>query len=325
MKLALIGKGPGRELAPLIGEGVVTWGVNDVIAQRNVDVCFWMDRHLMKDSQMDFLTTDAVNHNKTPMYSVRKWDDIPTSIEYPKSEVNRVFGIDYFGDSLCYMIPLALMEGYRDLSFYGFTYAYGNKYITEKPAVEAWIGIALGLGSRVSFVGEHCELFKTKDSKNYSYETPQKMPRENIQIPKIKVPKDSVSLTVSDRVELSALSVFFSRGSYETALFSKRLHDQVKFSDSEAKEINLRTLNDKETQYGAVPNIIWSDNKLPNKTITLTNAEKAQIGTWLHYFSKRGDITWRMLSLYDKFVLGLAQTGESPVPPPGGSPPLKEN
>ena len=44
MKVALIGKGDGRDLAPLKGNGVVTWGVNDIVGHRDVDACFFMDK-----------------------------------------------------------------------------------------------------------------------------------------------------------------------------------------------------------------------------------------------------------------------------------------
>ena len=70
MEVVLIGKGPGKEDAPLIGKGVTTWGVNDLVAHRACDVCFFMDRHLLGGSQMDTLVTTSVNTTNTPLYCI---------------------------------------------------------------------------------------------------------------------------------------------------------------------------------------------------------------------------------------------------------------
>ena len=95
MEVILIGKGPGKELAPKKGDGLPTWGVNDVVAVRECDVCFWMDRHLLKDAPMDRLVTNAVNHTKTPMYSAKMWDDIPTCIVYPRDDIFNYLQVKY--------------------------------------------------------------------------------------------------------------------------------------------------------------------------------------------------------------------------------------
>ena len=102
MEVALIGKGPGRELAPKMGEGVVTWGVNDIVRHRQCDVCFWMDRHLEEYPEMDAVITASVNKTKTLLYSAKECEDIPTSEVYPIKQIKSFFGTDYFADSCCY-------------------------------------------------------------------------------------------------------------------------------------------------------------------------------------------------------------------------------
>ena len=101
MEVAIIGKGPGFESAPLKGDGVIAWGVNDAVGHRECDVCFWMDRTWEKGNQADRIIVVSVNHTNTPLYSTQEWEDIPSSIRYPIEEIKEFFGVDYFADRCC--------------------------------------------------------------------------------------------------------------------------------------------------------------------------------------------------------------------------------
>ena len=82
------------------------------------------------------------------------------------------------------------------------------------------------------------------------------------------------------------------------------------------------------SQYGEAPRVIWDDNKLPDKTLELTQAQKALIASWLFKLSKEGKVTWRMLSLFEKFCLGLGSAQREPpvqTSPPAGGSPTKES
>ena len=295
MEVALIGKGPGWELAPLIGKGVTTWGVNDAVAHRECDVCFWMDRHLMKDSPMDELVTVSVNTTHTPMYSVQKWDDIPSSVEYPREEIFNAFGTDFFADSLCYMVALAIYQGFSTLSLYGFNYSHGSTYMEEKPCVHHWLGVALGKGLTVNVYGELSELFQTKDRKVYSYQDDQTMSRENIKIYQLNVPKEDVALNVMDRLMLTALLP--KKGNYALLKFAERIRKELFFDTKQAKELNMRYVNNNTDN----AQLIWDDNELPDKVIKMTAAQKSMVASWVSKLDADNNLTLQTMGLYEKF------------------------
>ena len=221
MEVALIGKGEGRKEAPLIGEGVTTWGVNDLVAHRAVDVCFWMDKEIMQDSQMDELIKISVNKTQTKTYCTRHYEDIPTSIPYPYKEITDFFGTDYFNDSCCYMVALAIYHGFTTISLYGFEYAWGNNYDKEKPAVSFWLGVAVGLGRQVKVHGQYSELMKTSDNKVYSYLTDQKM-FSDVKMKFHNPPEEDIAFSVAERVAL--LGLLPLQGTYHTMRFSECGH-----------------------------------------------------------------------------------------------------
>jgi len=298
MEVVLIGKGPSSKLAPFKGSGLTTWGVNDAVAHRECDVCFFMDRHLVKDSQMDRSVTASVNTTKTPMYSAQDWEDIPSCIVYPKDEVMRRFGTDYFADSCAYMIALAIHHGFDHLHLYGFEYGWGDKYEKERPCVESWLGRALGMGIKVSIYGEHSALFKTKDETVYSYGGPQEFSRKNMQQPQFNPDSEAVALTVAERIKIRAMIP--RSGSYRVMKFAMRLYEEANFTPDEAKKLNFKEISPNK---GDPPLMVWDDNDIPPKEIGMTLAEKAMVASWLNKLDKRGELDRHCLGLYEKFCV----------------------
>ena len=296
MKLALIGKGNGKELAPLKGKGIVTWGVNDIVAHRDVDVCFFMDAHLLFGSQMEEFIIKSVEKTDTPVYCIEKFDHIPTSIVYPLEEIKQAFGTDYFADSFSYMLALAIYDGYREFDIYGFNYAFGEKYITEKPCVSYWLGVASGLGCTLNLYGDHCGLLKTADAKLYSYGTDQTLPRTGIRIQDFKPEEKTVAFSVKDRFTIVPMIPF--KGSYDEMKFAQKLHKELSFTPEDNKQLNIRSVEDKNS---GRPTIIWDDNDLPDKEVELNKSEVALISSWLLRLNKDGLLTFNNLKTYEKF------------------------
>jgi len=293
MKLALIGKGTGKELAPLKGQGFTTWGVNDVVAHRECDICFWMDKHLMDGTQMDNLVKASVNHTKTKTYCIQHFEDIPTSIPYPIATVTEFFGTDYFCDSCCFMLALAAYQRWPEIHLYGFNYAWGERYAKEKPGVSFWIGVCAGMGIKVFINGEHSELLKTQDGKVYSYLHDQKF-NVSACIRREKPSFESVTFSIRDRIEL--IGLLPKSGSYQTVKFSKWLREQLYLTEAESKAVNLRRIdNEASTPW------IWDDNNIEDKTIKLTEPEKAFLTSIMNHLDRAGLITYRNIDLYEKF------------------------
>jgi len=299
MKLALIGKGKGKEDAPFKGNGVVTWGVNDIVGHRDVDVCFFMDRHLMSGTQMEELVVRSVEKTGTPVYCIEHYDDIPSSISYPRDEIFQVFGTDYFADSFCYMLALAIYKGFKELDIYGFNYAFGEKYIEEKPAVSMWLGMALGSGCTLSFWGEYCDLFKTKDNKVYSYLDIQSFPRQGIKIKGFKPSKKTYKFSVNDRFTI--LGMLPLSGNYNEMKFTQKFHEFLSFTMEENKKLNIRGIEDKKD---SAPKIIWDETDIPDREIDLDSSEVAMLSTWFYGLEQRGGLTLKNLKLFERFCSG---------------------
>jgi len=300
MEIALIGKGIGRGLAPKKGEGVPIWGVNDIIVSRECDICFFLDRHLIKDTPLDVSITKAVNQKNAPMYSAEMWSDIPTCMSYPFQDVMDTFGTDFFADSCCYMIALAILKGFKVISLYGFNYSHGSTYVSEKPGVTFWLGMAIGMGCSVNINGKDSELLKTVDGLTYSYHTPQNLARKNIHKGHVTPSDTSFSLGTQDRMLLIALMP--TVGDYKTMEFSNRLRDELAFSDAETKAGNIH-IKDVNTDH---PSLSWNrEQDIPPKTFTVTEAEYLVLQSIVERLNTEKKIDMFNYGLYEKFIKGV--------------------
>lgn len=297
MEVALIGKGPGKELAPKVGSGIVTWGVNDIVGFRECDVCFFMDKVLLQGSQMDKIIKTSVNKTKTRTYCTEHFPDIPTSVPYPLGEVEERFGVDYWSDSCCYMIALALLDGFETISLYGFNYSFGGNYEFEKPGVMFWLGVALGLGVTVNTIGDACDLYRTKDGKRYAYQTSQELDRKDIRIrPKI-VNAGTMSLSVKDRVALRQLLKI--QGSYSEMSLIKRLDEQTDFNIEERKKLNFRHID-----VGNGKQLLWDDADVEDIEIILDTKEFAYVRSLVKSLDVNRMVNKINYNLYEKFCVG---------------------
>lgn len=108
-----------------------------------------------------------LREQKKPVYVREATPDIPSHVVYPRKEVQERFGqnlyrpegpmgsLDYFTNSISWMIALALYEGCGEIGLYGIDmaqHAVGVKseYAHQRPSCELFIGIALGMGVKVT-------------------------------------------------------------------------------------------------------------------------------------------------------------------------------
>ena len=251
----IIGKGPGWDLAPDEGE---TWGANDLLAWRNgnVKLTFYIDRHLhLKEdsgdlSLMNDVVTERCNKHHVPVFCTQKYDDIPTSMEFPIYDIIDAFGgIDYFGNSIDYMIAYAIYMGFEHIHLYGVNMKYGTVYIWEKPVTSFWLGVAIGHGVEVSVHGANSEMLFTADRNLYSYGTVQNMDRENIKINKAllkgagQTGATDMNLTSKDRIIIPA--ILPTNGTAEEMEARDDLINLIDLSDDEKEQLKVRNHQDK--------------------------------------------------------------------------------
>lgn len=94
------------------------------------------------------------------VYMQQHWDCIPNSVAYPLEEITKKFG-RYFTNSVSYMIALAILQGYKEIGCWGVDMATGSEYGPQRPSCEFFLGIAAGLGIKIT-IPDTADLLKTK-------------------------------------------------------------------------------------------------------------------------------------------------------------------
>ena len=194
----LLGMGGGWDLCPKEGE---VWTVNKGCVHRDTSLIFFMDRALLYDTDIDdpeaveelekrvscpLYSLETVEHfvmrvvreENTPVVTTRAFDDIPNNIVFPLEEIVEKYGSDYFGNSLDYMIAYALYTGYDDIHLYGVNMGshFTSKY--EKSPLSFWLGMAMGLGCRISVHGALSEVLVVEGGYLYAYDKKQWIQRD---------------------------------------------------------------------------------------------------------------------------------------------------
>lgn len=85
-----------------------------------------------------------------PVYLVEECPEIHNSLRYPIEAVSDKYlknldregsSIQYFTSSFCYMLALALYEGFEDIYVSGFEMGSDTEYVYQKAGAEFWMGI----------------------------------------------------------------------------------------------------------------------------------------------------------------------------------------
>ena len=118
-----------------------------------------------KDPHEKFLKT---GHGK-PVYMVERFEDFPSSVEFPVEAIVKKFGpeYDFFTNGIAYMVALAVFEGFSEIHIYGVDMRHDSEYGAQAPSVTFWVGFARGLGIKV-FIPEDSSLCKSPDGR-YGY------------------------------------------------------------------------------------------------------------------------------------------------------------
>lgn len=97
-----------------------------------------------------------------PVYMQHPSDVLPNIVVFPKQDIIRCFGVennnpdrDYFTTSIAYMLALALYEHRQgqtvsEIRMYGVDMSAYTEYSYQLPCVNTWLGVAIGLGVRVT-------------------------------------------------------------------------------------------------------------------------------------------------------------------------------
>lgn len=94
-----------------------------------------------------------------PIYLQKVQEDIPTSVAFPFKEIQQYFatpkGLNrYFTCSVCWLIALAIMEGFERIELWGFELRDtkpGSAFAWERPCFAYWVKQAQDAGAEVIY------------------------------------------------------------------------------------------------------------------------------------------------------------------------------
>ena len=103
-----------------------------------------------------------------PIYFQKVQPDVAASQAFPRETIQRYFAIDgkpnrYFTSSVCWMVALAIYEGFERIELWGFALRLtkpgrGDFYAFERPAFFYWVQQARDRGIEVTYQREIEEL-----------------------------------------------------------------------------------------------------------------------------------------------------------------------
>lgn len=170
-KVAICGTGSGWELLPKITDQTI-YCLNDYLFTEKYgiqpDLLFILD---ILDEKPQIVAgvnnlgdvINRINKLKIPLIAPYQYEEIPLSKPFPLKECVEKFGLPYFSNTICFMIAYALLNGAKEISLYGINQASSAEYFHERDAVTYWLGVANGMGVKVTINGDKSELLRGKD------------------------------------------------------------------------------------------------------------------------------------------------------------------
>jgi len=314
-RLILVGKGDGWKNAPSYGD-FETWGVNDLITSRPVDMVF--DMHPLDQrwnaniedeiKAMDLArATHDANHQawlntqiglcrtintctekNIPLMTLKEYDFSPTSIGYPLKEVSEALRSDNFTNGIDYMIAFAIYTGvFTDLELYGINMAMGSEYEWEKPGCDFWLGMAKGRGIRVNVNSHVTLLMKPRDGKLYGFGTRQTFKEESCMSTQI------MEFSVLERVVLLN-AIPKTKGSYEQVKSIDEFKKALAFPQEEQDKLKFVTTG---------PEVHWDDKAEVKKEIEVNDYVLSTIVETLKWMSNRSELPEGQIPIYERFVV----------------------
>jgi|SRR3990167_1036242 len=168
--IAICGTGDGWQLLPRDTNKTV-YCLNDYIYKEKYgiqpDILFILDVLDEKPQIVSGINNlgevvSRINAMRIPLIAPYKYEEIPLSEAFPLKEYVKKFGAPYLNNTISYMIAYALLQGAKEIDTYGVNQASSSEYFYEKASVEYMLGMAVGLGVKVTINGAKSELLGNK-------------------------------------------------------------------------------------------------------------------------------------------------------------------
>jgi hypothetical protein len=123
--------------------------------------------------------TKFLTECKVPIYMQEHYDDIPSSVAYPRKEIKEYFNQQFivdeggssfteFSNSISWMVALAIYEGFETIMITGVDMAQTDEYAWQRSSCSFFIGYAAGKGIKI-IIPQTSELCKFPQ--DYGFET----------------------------------------------------------------------------------------------------------------------------------------------------------
>jgi hypothetical protein len=177
-------------------EGVEVWCANDPKGYKHylqADVVEaqwtrWFNLHSRRHMAATYprrLAYFLGRSDTRPFYTQKFWPDIPGCIAFPRDTIQEYFKTSagpnrFFTCSVCWMIALAIVEGFDRIELWGFQLSDrkpGGRYVFERPCFFYWVQQARDRGLQVTYQAEVAQLPfapgdpDTYDGPLYGYDT----------------------------------------------------------------------------------------------------------------------------------------------------------
>ena len=203
-RIALLGKGPGRGLAPRVKtKGVQIWGINNVWVGQYVDMIIdihdldWTveearahythiedmfpEEELMRRARQRIrtfkLTKEKAIRDNIPIMSQKTYvlDGVPVpGFRFPLEKIVEKYDCDNFTSATAYGIAYAIYRKVTHLDLYGINCKYDEEWGKQRDAVVGWLMYAKALGVKVTVSGEAERPLRTWDGRLYGFNTLQR-------------------------------------------------------------------------------------------------------------------------------------------------------
>lgn len=124
------------------------WGIGPAYKAHLVTHTFELhDRVLLKRLNPNFV--EQANKRGFHVISKDPFLEIKNNSIFPIQNVINEFQIEFFLNSICYMIAYAIMQEPKSISLMGVDMRNNMDFLVEKGCVEFWCGVAVGRGIKV--------------------------------------------------------------------------------------------------------------------------------------------------------------------------------
>lgn len=175
LKVALIGTAPSsRMLAPYHDPSWQIWvcSPGNMGLVPRVDIWFELHANLLWPECRSYGEPyiEWLKKQTFPIY-MQNQQYVPNALTFPKDEMVKEFGKDFFTSSFAWMMALAIHKGAKEIALYGIDMASRDEYILQRPGFFFFRHVAEQRGIKVSAPNES-DIMQSPGLYGYSEVTP---------------------------------------------------------------------------------------------------------------------------------------------------------